>query len=232
MVSLSPGAKQEVGRGSAVDICFVFDTTGSMSDKIDGLIECMVDLVGELSRLSLDWRITTVPFGDLTVPGDRVVEDQPFVTDRESAVQQLRTMPQFSGGGNTGESSLEALLAALRKPFRPQTVKVIILLTDEPALHSRELSPAVVGRALRQAEVITFVASPNLPYYQSWAQENGGRWYEIGSAMDTGAIVEFLRALVRQVATVAHAVHALGGGSVRRYLKLGEGDSGSLPDKQ
>lgn len=206
-----------------VDICFVFDTTGSMSDKIDGLVRCMVELVQELARLDLDWRVTTVPFGDLTIPGDRVVGSQPFVSTQAAAEAQLRSMPGFSGGGNRGESSIEAMQAALAKRFRPEVVKVFVLLTDEPALQSRQAVPEMVGRALREAEAICFVASPDLPYYRRWAEENGGTWLLIGPSMDTRAVLSLLRSLVRQVASVAHQVHEVGGGSVRRYLEITSG---------
>ncbi len=37
LASLAPGSDHRVGRAQ-VDICFVFDTTGSMSDKITGLV--------------------------------------------------------------------------------------------------------------------------------------------------------------------------------------------------
>jgi hypothetical protein len=42
--------------------------------------------------------------------------------------------------------------------------------------------------------------------------------------MDTGALLAKLRSLVNEVATVAAEVHAIAGGSVRRYLELGPGE--------
>jgi hypothetical protein len=230
LVSLESGVEHDV-RPATVDICFVFDTTGSMSDKIDGLVRCMVEFVQELSRLSLDWRITTVPFGDLTVPGDRVESDQPFVANRETAEKQLRTMPRFSGGGNLGESSIEAMRAALTKPFRAGAVKVLVLLTDEPALTSPNAQPSEIGDSLAKAEAICFVASPDLPYFRSWASKNAGSWFPIAPTMDTSAILKLLRSLVRQVASVARDVHQIGGGSVRRYLELTARPSSSNVDR-
>jgi hypothetical protein len=53
-----------------VDICFVFDTTGSMSDKVDGLVMSFESIEDTFHRLQLDWRMTAVPFGDLRVPGE------------------------------------------------------------------------------------------------------------------------------------------------------------------
>lgn len=205
-----------------VDLCFVFDTTGSMSDKIDGLVACMVDFVRELATLSLDWRITVVPFGDLTVPGDRVVGDLPFVSERDTAERLLRTMPHFSGGGNLGESVIEALNAALIKPYRTGAVKIFVLLTDEPALVTSQ-SPDAVQLALKQSETIVFSVAPDLRYYRDWAQSTGGMWFPVGSAVDTSAMVTLLRSLALRVATVAADVHRLGAGSVRRYLELNRG---------
>jgi hypothetical protein len=225
-----PGQRVQASQKRAtVDICLVFDTTGSMSDKIDGLVHCMVDFVGELAKLRLDWQLTAVPFGDLTVPGDRVVGDLPFVSTREAAERLIQTMPRFSGGGNIGESSLEAVLAALRKPYRSRSLKVLVILTDEPPLEGIQLTFGTVARALQAKEVICFVASPNLAGYRRWARENGGVWYPISSHMDTNALLKFLRSLVKDVATVAKAVHDLGGGSVRRYLEASGKRPGELP---
>jgi hypothetical protein len=203
-----------------VDICFVFDTTGSMEDKIDGLVASTVDLVNDLATLQLDWRVTTVPFGDLTIPRDRVVADQPWVTTQEAAELQLRTMPQFSGGGNLGESSLEALDAALAKDFRTNAVKILVLITDEPALENGQYTTIRMGVQLRRAEVICFTAAPHNSYYQDWARDCGGTWTQISGSMDTASLRQLLRDLVRQIAAVANDVNQLAGGSVKEFLAL------------
>jgi hypothetical protein len=205
-----------------VDIVFAFDTTGSMSDKIEGLTNCLVGLVRDLAATGLDWRIACVPFGDLTVPGDRIVESLPFVSQEEAAVQQIRALPRFSGGGNDGESASVAMMAALRKPFRSSAVKLVVLLTDEPSL-----DPQVTGgvnRALRSAEVLCFVASTDTAYYREWATSNGGMWYPISAHMNTSDLNRLLQGLLRRVARTAADVHELAAGSVRRYLELNPGE--------
>lgn len=202
----------------AVDVCFVFDTTGSMSGKINGLIDCMVDFIGEFASLRLDWRITTVPYGDLTVRGERVVADLPFVRSYDEAVGQLRSMPRFYGGSNSGESTLEAVVAALGKPFRPYAVPVLVVLTDEPPL-THDLTEEQVGDQITIREAICFVASPDRPGYRRWAEDNGGQWYQIDATVDTSRMLAYLRSLVRDLPQVAQEVHDLGGGSVRRYLQ-------------
>lgn len=220
-VELRPGSSVQTARPMA-DICIVFDTTGSMNGKISGLIKCMSEFVGQLSQLSLDWRISCLPFGDLAVPGDRVVTDLPFVTSAREAKQQLRDMPRFSGGGNGGESSIEAVAGAIGKPWRPKAVRVAVLLTDEPA-EGADRAPALLSQ-LRSAEIVAFVASPDCDYYLSWAARTGGKWVKISQSMDTRELLDLLRGLVTDIAKTAADVHAIGGGSYQRYLQITSGD--------
>ena len=170
-----------------MDICLVFDTTGSMSDKIDGLVSCMTGFVDRLAELGLDWRITTVPFGDLTVEGDRVVGRLPFVHSVIAAKALIRRMPRFSGGTNDGESSIEAMRAALSKPWRDRAVKILVLLTDEPAVGAERAQG--ISQAIRRNEAICFCVTPDTAYYQTWSGESGGSWVQISANMDTGALV-------------------------------------------
>jgi von Willebrand factor type A domain len=201
-----------------VDICVVFDTTGSMSGKIKGLINSMTDFVDQLGRVALDWRISVLPFGDLTIRGDRVVTSLPFVNTAERAKKQLREMPRFSGGGNVGESSIEAVLGAASKPWRDGAVRIVILLTDEPALKP-ERSEEVLATLL-SSEIITFVASPDHEYYKDWAERTEGEWFRIGKSMDTGALMDLLHRLVGDVAAVAAEVIEKAGGNYGEYLRL------------
>jgi hypothetical protein len=206
-----------------VDICFVLDATGSMPDMIDGLAMCFDSIEDTLHRLQLDWRMTAVPFGDLRVPGDRIVCDLPFVATAERARRLLRDLPRFNGGANNGGSSLEAVLAGLAKPYRPEAVTVLIVLTDDSPIESAQLTAGSVNRQIHSQEAICFVASPPRLGYEQWAHDNGGVWYCISFSMDVMGIVRFLSGLVAEAAQVAHWVHELAGGSVKRYRELGSG---------
>ncbi len=101
--------------------------------------------------------------GDLTVEGDTIVEDLPFVADRAMAEALLRSMPGNSGGDNEGESVLEAVRAALDKPFRQGAVKVFVVLTAGTCRTAfpwrrREGSPESRGHHVRR-----LAAAPLLP---------------------------------------------------------------------
>jgi hypothetical protein len=212
----------EIGQDSAkarADLVFVIDTTGSMNDKIDGLIESCQSFVDKLAAKRIDWVAAVVGFGDLTVEGDRIVAT-PFSSSADRVKALLRGLPRYSGGGNEGESSLEALQAALDQPgYRADAMKIVVLITDEPALQ-RKLRPAAVTGKLRQAGAIAFVLSPKIKYFQAMATETGGQWWNVTTGGDFSQILAVFDGIATQVAATVAAVHRLAGGNVKEYLSL------------
>jgi Mg-chelatase subunit ChlD len=214
--------RMEIGRDSAkarADLVFVIDTTGSMNDKIDGLIESCESFVDKLARKRIDWVAAVVGFGDLTVEGDRIVAT-PFSSSADRVKALLRGLPRYSGGGNEGESSLEAVQAALNQPgYRPDAIKVVVLITDEPALQ-RKLRPSAISGKLREAGAIAFVLSPKIKYFREMAAETGGEWWNVDSGGDFSKILDIFDKIATKVASTVAAVHKLTGGNVKEYLGL------------
>ena len=105
--SLAGAAKvvrMEIGRDSPkarADLVFVIDTTGSMNDKIDALIQTCQSFVDRLATRHIDWAAAVVGFGDLTVEGDRIVAT-PFSSSADRVKALLRGLPRYSGGGMKG----------------------------------------------------------------------------------------------------------------------------------
>jgi hypothetical protein len=214
--------RMEIGRDSATaraDLVFVIDTTGSMNDKIDALIQSCQSFVDKLATRRIDWVAAVVGFGDLTVEGDRIVAT-PFSSSADRVKALLRGLPRYSGGGNEGESSLEALQAALDQPgYRPDAMKVLVLITDEPALQ-RQLRPTTMSGRLREAGAMAFVLSPNIKYFRSMATESGGQWWNVNSGGDFSQILAVFDKIATKVASTVAAVHKLAGGNVKEYLGL------------
>jgi hypothetical protein len=214
--------RMEIGRDSAkarADLVFVIDTTGSMNDKIDGLVESCQTFVDKLATKHIEWAAAVVGFGDLTVEGDRIVAT-PFSSSADRVKSLLRRLPRYSGGGNEGESSLEALQAALDQPgYRDGATKVIVLITDEPALQ-RKLRPSTMSGRLREAGAIAFVLSPNIKYFRSIAADTGGEWWNVESGGDFSKILAAFDKIATKVASTVAAVHRLAGGNVKEYLSL------------
>jgi hypothetical protein len=201
-----------------VDLVFVIDTTGSMSDKIDGLLTTCARFVDRFAALSLDYRVAIVAFGDLTVPGDKI-ETTAFTSKVEVIKRSLQIIPRYYGGRNEGESSLEALGKALSLPFRSNAVKVILLITDEPALQHNLYVSDMIGK-LSSQEILAFVVSPPLAYFKDMANKTGGRWYQIAADTDFADLVDMFDRIARRISQVVSDVYKMGDGNVARYLQL------------
>jgi Mg-chelatase subunit ChlD len=215
-----PGAATQSGQAGArkVDLVFVIDTTGSMSDKIDGLLQTCAKFVDEFTALQLQQRIAIVAFGDLRVRGDKIVRTD-FTSNVEVTKKSLKKIPRYSGGGNKGESSLEAIEKALDLPFDADAVKVLILITDEPAHQKRLQADEMTGR-LAEREFLVFVVSPPLDYYKAMAKRNGGKWYKVSAKTDFTDLLQMFREMASRVSQVVLDVHEIGEGSVAKYLRL------------
>jgi uncharacterized protein YegL len=210
------------GPAGRADVVFVIDTTGSMTDKIDALLDTCQRFMDGLARRRLSWQAAVVGFGDLRVKGDRIVATG-FSRDVERVKNWLRRVPRFGGGGNRGESSLEALDRALAlSGYREGAVKTLILITDEPA-HKDEWTPGEMTERLKEAAALTFVISPDLRYFRHLAKATGGTWSQVGPDTDFNSIMAMFDQLARSVASTVDSVHRLAGGDVKRFLSLPEG---------
>ncbi|HUN23766.1 MAG TPA: vWA domain-containing protein [Anaerolineales bacterium] len=204
-------------KGAPVDLVFVIDTTGSMSDKIEGLLQTCGKFVDEFASLGVDHRTAVMAFGDLRVRGDKIM-NTPFTDNVEVTKNSLEKIPRFSGGGNEGESSLEALHKAMDLTFRPNALKLLLLLTDEPA-DQKTYSAEQVSRMLYNGGYITFTVTPNHDYFRKMAEVTGGKWYKIGRRTDFRSILDMFRNIAETVAQTVADVHLLGNGDVEEYRK-------------
>jgi hypothetical protein len=204
---------------SRVDFIFAVDTTGSMSGKIDGLLATCMFFAEECRTHAMSPEFTLIAFGDLNVPGDEIVTTV-RAGDIDTFKRGLKAIPRFSGGGNEGESSLDAAVHAAKVECRPGAVKIIVLITDEPPLqHGNVTGPAVI-RELIRGQFVAYVVSPPGILFQDMAKRTGGGWYEIGDHLDLSDILSKFRRLALQASALASDIHKLAGGSVAEYLRL------------
>lgn len=206
-------------RGKSVDMVFVIDTTGSMSDKIKGLLETATKFVDRFGRLEMDSRIAIVAFGDLNVKSDKIVATG-FTRSLDTTKKSLQKIPRFSGGANHGESSLEALQKAMALDFRDNVVKVLLLITDEPALQNRQVKASDVTRQLKDNEMLTFVVATPERYYKEMAASTGGKWYKISAQTDFTDLLEMFGDIASKVSETVADVYRIGDGRVSDYLRL------------
>lgn len=206
-------------RGKSVDLVFVIDTTGSMSDKIKGLLQTCAKFIDQFGNLQMDSRVAIVAFGDLTVKGDKIVATS-FTRNIETTKSSLKKIPRYSGGFNRGESSLEALQKAMALDFRDNVVKVLLLITDEPALENHNLKVRDVMEQLQYREMLTFVVSTPEKYYKEMAARSGGKWYKISAHTDFTDLLEMFGDIASKVSETVADVYRIGDGKVSDYLRL------------
>jgi len=220
---LDPSVQGRAGFArTAVDLVFVIDTTGSMSDKIAGLVASCTTFADRFAAQDLDWRIALVAFGDLTVRGDRIMASG-YTHDITRVHRELGALPPNSGGGNDGESSLEAIEKMIGLGARADALRLAILLTDEPPLDHRGAKLASVLGQLTRAKILTFTVAPDLPAYRRIAAETGGRWFPIAAGSDFSSILDMFARVVASVTATVSQIQLEAGGDVERYLALPAG---------
>jgi len=104
-------------------------------------------------------------------------------------------------------------------PYRPKAVKVVILITDEPALQHQHKAKEVTAK-LTEREFLVFVIATDELYYKEMARKNGGIWKQIGASTDLSEILAIFKEIAKKVSRIVKNVHVLGKGSVKEYLKL------------
>lgn len=203
-------AGDRLGEVGSVEVMFVFDTTGSMYGKLPGLVECTVQLVHELGQVSVPWKVTAVPFGDLEVAGDTIEDGLPWHDSVAPARQMLLGLRRNSGGGNSGESAFEALDLALRKEGGRSAMRVVVLITDEAA-HQKKFSARDMINRVVDEDVLVYSIATHHDYYRQMAERTGGSFIPISHSVDASAITGMFRRLGRDIARRSHKVLVAGG---------------------
>lgn len=121
-VQVAPAAESADKR--PVELVFVLDISGSMTEEIDGVRRNLTQFLRRLSERGLSGRFALITFDD----GARVNRDL-----TESVDQVIRAIEplEAAGGRSGGDSSLAGLHAVSKISFQPGTRRVVILITDE-----------------------------------------------------------------------------------------------------
>src|SRR5258708_40140736 len=99
-----------------------------------------------------------------------------------------------------------------QRGFRPEAMKVVVLITDEPALQ-RNLRPATITGRPRQAGAIAFVLSPNIKYFRSMANDTRGYWWKVDSRGDFSPILDHFDKMPSKATSTVAAVQNLTDGT-------------------
>jgi Ca-activated chloride channel family protein len=136
LYGLIPGPRAANTLGGKVDILFVLDATSSMQPLIDGVRDGIVEFARKIEDRGLDERIGVLVFRD-ELEGEEseplMFDGSAFTSDSNAFRQTVGTV-SARGGGDTPESSYDALRLAASQPFREDAARVLLLITDAPPL--------------------------------------------------------------------------------------------------
>jgi Mg-chelatase subunit ChlD len=212
---------QVARRKNLLDVVFVFDTTGSMDNKIHALLQTCSQFVKEAKDLDLNIQFALISFGDISIVGgsDKIELVVPLTSDIAKMQHGLEYIPRNCGYGNEGETCLEAIEKAFEIPYRNSAVKALILITDEPAVQYHITAESMTG-TLSEKGFLVFVISPPENYYKEMASKNGGIWKEISAGTSLNDILQIFKEIAKKVSEIAQEVHLLADGNVKDYLRL------------
>jgi hypothetical protein len=123
-----------------VDLIFVIDVTGSMSDDIDAVQASAITIVNTIESMTCDFRVGIVayrdhPFYPYGEPDDVMFEDYAFSTDKTTIINNINSLVE-EGGADWKEAVFDALLRAIDSTsigeWRSGVKKILILMGDAP----------------------------------------------------------------------------------------------------
>jgi predicted ribosomally synthesized peptide with SipW-like signal peptide len=218
--------------GSAADIVFVFDDTGSMGEEIEGAQAAITNFVDNVTSSGIDARFALVSYKDTVQLDEDFTSTQ---SEIESAIDGLTA----SGGGDGREDNFDALGVATRdiaaddpsgamlSSFRSGAQRVIIDITDAPAQvddpDAYENDASRTDYVMSEVETLldgfTYVAASNDlseggfftdPRYEDGDKEIlannvGGTWFELPES-DSDEFSDLLTEKVSGLLTTTYTV--------------------------
>lgn len=175
-----------------VDVVFVFDQTGSMSEEISGLVERSRQFADILGNSGFDFRLALVSYSD------RVERVSGYTSNVEDFKRQLSKLTA-DGGDDEPENQLDALVEASKLPHRPGAKKVFLLVTDASFHSSDSITSRTaqgVVEVLQAKGVQLHVVGPDLEPYHWMPARLGGTFFD----KDAGDFREIVRQLAGGVA--------------------------------
>lgn len=165
---------------SVVDVVIMLDYSRSMGGKSEAVMLGISTLIGRLDLLSISHRIQLIRFAEAKDAIKSV--DGTVVTKGFLSESQIKTFLEAPFGGD--EHLIDAIVEGLPKiAFRPNSARVLLVLTDEPSTGSLTEDRAIeVCQSLGiQAYV---VGHPSDAFQLALAEKTGGRLFAMSNHLN------------------------------------------------
>ncbi len=131
-------SKEKRQTSVALDLCFVIDTTGSMSDDIDDARKNMLAILDVLEDKTDNYRVALVDYRDFSERTGRsydypVKVQLDFTSERGAIVEAINDL-NTGYGGDDPETVYSGLMKTLELGWRDNARRMIIIMGDAPPL--------------------------------------------------------------------------------------------------
>lgn len=199
----------------SADIMFVLDCTGSMQGEIDGIKDAIISFADSIKSDGVRARVGLIQFRDRLIHEEHQVltfNGEIFTSDPAIFRNEVAKL-KASGGGDEPESSLDAILLALRQPFSNVASKVIVLVTDAsphiPDLETKSIEytvQAIRKGNIQQLYLVIPTQDVNCQIYLKLLEATRGLAFELGQDSDFRKRAEdFKRTLMSLGKTISQA---------------------------
>jgi hypothetical protein len=190
-----------IGENRPVDIVFVFDTTGSMEEEINGAIDSCTEFAETLEEEGRDYRLGLITFGD-EIRG--VYNSDHSLTDSVSEFKSWLSELISTGGGDDPENTYGALKEATKMNFRDDSQVLFLLITDDK-IHSYGDLPdegfEFTDPDLTYENTLALLTSPRqisvypiavswVPEFQELADDTNGTFYDLEAGEEFTSIID------------------------------------------
>lgn len=143
--------RMNANRGN-LDLAFVLDYSGSMSDDIQSVIDSLEDITRSLDRVVDSWRTARVAIVTFGQPGRELVNLN-FTTDMNQVLAKLQELREgFSSGNHSvdpGEACYHGIHCSATQLNWSAENRMSLVITDEPSYEARTNDQAKIDTALK-----------------------------------------------------------------------------------
>lgn len=197
------------------DVMFVLDCTGSMQGEIDAVRDAIAGFADSITSDGVRVRVGLIEFRDRLIGEEHRAlkfDGQPFTRDPAAFRREVSAL-RATGGGDEPESSLDAVMLALRQPFAPDGNKVIVLVTDAPphvpdkeTKSIEEVTAAIKSAGVQQFYLVIRAKESSSQVYLKLLEGTRGMAFDLGIGDDFRRRAEdFKRTLMALGKTISSA---------------------------
>lgn len=163
--------------GLPLDVVFVVDASGSMGDNINAVAEHLGQMIDAYTASEIDYQLGLTHFKMKEKTNSPQNSIKVFQLTRNLSKYKQELYSILPTGDENALDAVDETVKQLR--FRSNTIKHLIVVTDEPFTSLHGLSVNAVISVCRRNELYVNVLGNNTAEHRELATQTGGTWHAI-----------------------------------------------------